>query len=109
MSEPVLSDSLVASLQSGGPELERTARELVAHSYQAAAILERVRTRLLSRLHRRSDDFAATNALRAVNSATARLALSVGPAQSQRLRHCGLSSNERTRIWLRSAFRGMRR
>lgn len=105
MIEPVLSASLAASLRSGGPELEQTARELAAHGDQSGAILDRARSRLLRRLHRSSDDFAATRALQAVNAATVRLASSIGTGQSERVRHLGLSSNDRTRLWLRSASR----
>ena len=80
---PLVSDAdvivaLADFLRAGDAGLEPTALELVQHSDQARAILERTKADLLVRLHNRSDDFAAAKALRAVSAAAARLSMNNG-------------------------------
>ena len=68
----------------------------------APLVLDRARAGLLVRLHNRSDDFAATNELQAISALAARRKSDIHPLESDRLVLAGLSSVERTRIWLRS-------
>ena len=68
-------------------------------------VLEQAQAVLLARLHNRPDDFAATTELQAMNALSARLKSQIPPLERDRLVHEGLSSVERTRIWLRSKFR----
>jgi len=71
--------------------------------------LEQARAVLLARLHNRPDDFAATTELQAMNARSARLKSQIPPLERDRLVHEGLSSVERTRIWLRSKARSRHR
>src|SRR5260370_27071006 len=68
-----------------GVGLEPTALELAEHGDRARAILDQAGAGLLVRLHNRSDDFAATKALQAVNSAYARLVSHIDPCERDRL------------------------
>jgi hypothetical protein len=68
-------------------------------------ILEQAQAVLLARLHNRPDDFAATTELQAMNALSARLKSQIPPLERDRLVQAGLSSVERTRIWLRSKVR----
>ena len=72
-------------------------------------VLEQAQAVLLARLHNRPDDFAATTELQAVNALSARLKSQIPPLERDRLVHEGMSSVERTRIWLRSKARSRRR
>jgi hypothetical protein len=69
---------------------------------RAQLVREQARAALLVRLHNRSDDFAATNELQAISALSGRFKSQLRPLQRDRLVHAGLSSVERTRIWLRS-------
>jgi hypothetical protein len=71
--------------------------------------LEQAQAVLLARLHDQPDDFAATTELQAMNALSARLRSQIPPLERDRLVHEGLSSVERTRIWLRSKARRRRR
>jgi hypothetical protein len=71
--------------------------------------LEQAQAVLLARLHDRPDDFAATTELQEVNALSARLKSRIPPLERDQLVHQGLSSVERTRIWLRSKIRSRRR
>ena len=53
----------------------------------------------------RPDDFAATSALQAVNSASARLVSHTLPSEQDRVLDAGLSGVDRMRIWLRTRIR----
>jgi hypothetical protein len=68
-------------------------------------VLEQAQALLLARLHNRPDDFAATTELQAMNALSARLKSQSPPLERDRLVQAGLSSVERTRIWLRSKVR----
>ena len=68
----------------------------------ARLLLDQARSRLLVRLHRRSDDFAATIELQAVNARAAELASHADRLESDRLAHGGLSGIDVMRQWLRS-------
>jgi hypothetical protein len=68
-------------------------------------VLEQAQVVLLARLHSRPDDFSATTELQAVNALSARLKSQIPPLERDRLVQAGLSSVERTRIWLRSKAR----
>jgi hypothetical protein len=57
------------------------------------------------RLQNRSDDFAATSALQAVNSASARLVSHTHPSEQDRVLDAGLSGVDRMRSWLRTRIR----
>jgi hypothetical protein len=92
-------------LRGPGVDLEPTALELAEHGDRAQAILGRARSSLIVRLHNRSDDFAATRALQAVSSASARLVSRTDRWEQDRLVHAGLSGVERLRIWLRTRTR----
>ena len=65
-----------------------------------ARLVQDTRRELLNRLHRRSDDFAATEALRALDTYSAPHHDPHGPkSDSERLVHAGLSANARMRAW----------
>jgi hypothetical protein len=102
---PDLIAQLVAVLRRPGLDLEPTALELAEHGDRAQAILGRARTGLIVRLHKRSDDFAATRALQAVSSASARLVARTDQCEQDRSVRAGLSGVERLRIWLRTRIR----
>jgi hypothetical protein len=68
-------------------------------------LLEQAQVVLLARLHNRPDDFSATTELQAMNALSARLKAQIPPLERDRLVQAGLSSVERTRIWLRSKAR----
>jgi hypothetical protein len=99
--DPDLVAELVAVLRGADVDLEPTALELAEHGDRARAILDRARAGLVVRLQKRSDDFAATRALQAVNSASARLVTHAHPRQD-RLLDAGRSGVDRIRIWLRT-------
>jgi hypothetical protein len=103
--DPDLVAELVAVLRGPGVDLEPTALELAEHGDRAGGILDRAQAGLVVRLHKRSDDFAATSALQAVNSASARLASHTHPSEQARLLDAGLSGVDRMRIWLRTRIR----
>jgi hypothetical protein len=88
------------------PHTQVIADAIAAGGDGAHLDLARARAGLLARLHNRSDDFAATNELQAVSALAARRRSHSHPLESDRLVHAGLSSVERTRIWLRSKTRG---
>jgi hypothetical protein len=67
------------------------------------AALEQARDRLLARLHARSDDFAATEELRAVNRRLATLRSGADDDGSRRLQRSGLSFVDRLRASRRSS------
>jgi hypothetical protein len=92
-------------LRGAGVDLEPTALELVEDADRARVILDRARAGLVVRLHKRSDDFAATSALQAVNSASARLVSHTHPSEQDRVLDAGLSGVDRMRIWLRTRIR----
>jgi hypothetical protein len=96
---------LVAMLRGPGVDLEPTALELADHGERARVILERARDRLVVRLQNRSDDFAATGALQAVNSASARLVSHTHPSEHDRVLDADRSGVDRMRIWLRTRIR----
>jgi hypothetical protein len=68
-------------------------------------VLEQAQVVLLARLHNRPDDFSATTELQAMNALSARLKSQIPPLERDRLVQAGLSSVQRTRIWLRSKAR----
>jgi hypothetical protein len=84
---------------------ERLARTVIAALVPERFVLEQAQAVLLARPHNRPDDFAATTELQAVNARSARLKAQIPPLERDRLVHEGLSSVERTRIWLRSKVR----
>ena len=101
--DPDLVAELVGVLRGPGVDLEATALALADHGDRARVILDRARAGLVVRLQNRSDDFAATRALQAVNSASARLISHTQPSEQNRL--LGLSGVDRMRIWLRTRIR----
>jgi hypothetical protein len=103
--DPGLVAELVGVLRGPGVDLEPTALELAEHGDRARVILDRARAGLVVRLQNRSDDFAATRALQAVNSASARLVSHTLPSEQDRLLDAGLSGVDRMRIWLRTRIR----
>jgi hypothetical protein len=88
-------------LRRPGVDLEPTALELAEHGDRARVILDQARAGLVVRLQNRSDDFAATSALQAVNSASARLVSHTHPSEQDRVLDAGRSGVDRMRIWLR--------
>ena len=100
--DPALVAELVGVLRGPGVDLEPAALELAEDGDRARVILDRVRAGLVERLRNRSDDFAATSALQAVTSASARLASHTHPSEQDRLVDAGLSGVDRMRIWLRT-------
>jgi hypothetical protein len=103
--EPDLVAELVAMLRRPGVDLEPTALELADHGDRAPVILHQARAGLVERLQNRSDDFAATRALQALTSASARLISHTHPNEQDRLLDAGLSGVDRMRIWLRTRIR----
>lgn len=103
--DPDLVAELVAVLRGPGVDLESTALELSENGDRARVILDRARAGLVVRLQNRSDDFAATSALQALNSASARLVSHTHPSEQDRLLDAGLSGVDRMRIWLRTRIR----
>jgi hypothetical protein len=103
--DPDLIAELVAVLRGPGVDLEPTALELADHGDRAPVILDRARAGLVVRLRNRSDDFAATRALQALNSASARLISHTHPNEQDRVLDAGLSGVDRMRIWLRTRIR----
>jgi hypothetical protein len=103
--DPDLAAELVAVLRRPGVDLEPTALDIVDHGDRARVILDRARAGLVVRLQNRSDDFAATRALQAVNSASARLVSHTLPSEQDRVLDAGLSGVDRMRIWLRTRIR----
>jgi hypothetical protein len=63
----------------------------------SVAALEQARDRLLARLHARSDDFAATEQLQAVNARLATLRSDADDDRPRRLKRSGLSFLDRLR------------
>ena len=102
---PDLVAELVGVLRGPGVDLEPTARELADDGDRARVILDRARAGLVVRLRNRSDDFAATSALQAVTSASARLVSHTHPSEQDRVLDAGLSGVDRMRIWLRTRIR----
>ena len=100
--DPDLVAELVGVLRGPGVDLEPTALELSEHGDRARVILDRARAGLVVRLRNRSDDFAATRALQAVTSASARLVSRTLPSERDRVLNAGLSGVDRMRIWLRT-------
>src|SRR5437899_6785587 len=82
---PDLVAELVVMLRGPGVDLEPPALELADHGDRARVILDRARADLVVRLQNRSDDFAATRALQAVNSASARLVSHTHPSEQDRV------------------------
>jgi hypothetical protein len=103
--DPDLVAQLVGVPRGPGVDLEPTARKLAEHGDRARVILDQARAGLVVRLQNRSDDFAATSALQAVNSASARLVSHTHPSEQDRLLDAGLSGVDRMRIWLRTRIR----
>jgi hypothetical protein len=103
--DPDLVAELVAVLRGPGVDLESTALALADHGDRAPVILDQARAGLVVRLQNRSDDFAATSALQAVTSASARLISHTQPSEQDRLQDAGLSGVDRMRIWLRTRIR----
>jgi hypothetical protein len=106
--DPDLVAELVAVLRGPGVDLEPTALELADDGDRARVILDRTRAGLVVRLQNRSDDFAATRALQAVNSASASLVSHTHPSEQDRVLDAGLSGVDRMRIWLRTRIRRQR-
>jgi hypothetical protein len=102
---PDLVVELVAVLRGPGIDLEPTALELAENGDRARVILDRARAGLVVRLQKRSDDFAATSALQAINSASARLVSHTYPCEQDRLLDAGRSGVDRIRIWVRTRIR----
>lgn len=96
---PALPPELLSSMRRAGPRLSGMATELAAHPDGAPLVLAQARSDLLSRLHRRSDDFAATEALRSLEHYSAHLDSSRRTDQSERLVRAGMSANSRLRAW----------
>jgi hypothetical protein len=92
-------------LRGADVDLEPTALELADHGDRARVILDRARAGLVVRLQKRSDDFAATGALQAVTSASARLVSHAHPSEQDRLLDAGRSGADRMRIWLQTRIR----
>ena len=107
--DPDLVAELVAVLRRPGVDLEPTALELAEHGDRARVILDRVRAGLVVRLQNRSDDFAATSALQAVNFASARLVSHIHPSEQDRVLDAARSGVDRIRIWLRTRIRRQHR
>ena len=103
--DPDLVAELVGVLRGPGVDLEPTALELAEHGDRARVILDRARAGLVVRLQNRSDDFAATSALQALNSVSARLVSHTFPSEQDRVLDAGLSGVDRMRIWLRTRIR----
>jgi hypothetical protein len=103
--DPDVVAELVAVLRGPGVDLESTALELAENGDRARVILDRARAGLVVRLQNRSDDFAATSALQAVNSASARLVSHTHPSEQDQVLDAGLSGVDRMRIWLRTRIR----
>jgi hypothetical protein len=94
---------LVVALHDAGPDLEADAARFAAHDDETPDGLDRVentRTVLLGRLYRRSGDFAATTALKALDTFSAGVRADTPSGTPERLRRGGLSGTERTRGWL---------
>jgi hypothetical protein len=109
VSDPDQVVELIAALHGAGVDLEPAALELAEHGDSASVILDRARADLFVRLHNRSDDFAATIALQAVNAASARLRCSVDRSERERLVPTGRLRTERARIWLKTRNGSVRR
>src|SRR5260370_17527355 len=92
-------------LRGPGVDLEPTALELADHGDRARVILDRERACWVVRLENRSDDFAATSGLQAVNSASARLVSHTHPSEQDRVLDAGLAGVDRMRTWLRTRIR----
>ncbi len=103
--DPDLVAELVGVLRGPGVDLEPTALELAEHGDRARVILDRARAGLVVRLQNRSDDFAATRALQALNSVSARLVSHTRPSEQDRVLDAGLSGVDRMRVWLRTRIR----
>jgi hypothetical protein len=103
--DPDLVAELVAVLRGPGIDLEPAAVELAENGNRARVILDRARAGLVVRLQKRSDDFAATSALQAINSASARLVSHTHPGEQDRLLDAGRSGVDRIRIWVRTRIR----
>jgi hypothetical protein len=94
---------LVVALHNAGPDLEAGAARFAAHDDETTGGIDRVddtRTVLLTRLYRRSGDFAATTALKALDTFTAGVRADTPSSAPDRLRCEGLSYSERARRWL---------
>jgi hypothetical protein len=102
---PDLVAELVGVLRGPGVDLEPTALELAQDGDRARVILDRARAGLVERLRNRSDDFAATSALQAVTSASARLVSHTHPSEQDRIQDAGRSGVDRIRNWLRTKTR----
>src|SRR6266545_2912704 len=87
------------------PHEKVTADVVAEHGADAQLMLDQARAGLLVRLHNRSDDFAATRELQALNALAAHLRSHIDPLESDRAMRAGLSRFERTRVWLRSKAR----
>ena len=82
-----------------GPDLAAMAAEITDQPEQTPRVLKRARSELLRRLYSRSDDFAATEALRALDTYSAHHGPASHSGDSERLVHGGLSGNARMRAW----------
>ena len=94
---------LVVALHDAGPDLDADAARFAAHDDETPGGLDRVddtRTVLLARLYRRSGDFTATTALKALDTFSAGVRADTRSSTPERLRRGGLSGNERARRWL---------
>jgi hypothetical protein len=82
-----------------GPDFAAMAAEITAQPEHTARVLKHARSELLRRLHCRSDDFAATEALRALDTYSAHLGPAGHSGDPERLVHGGLSGTARMRAW----------
>ena len=99
---------LVVALHNAGPDLDAGAARFAALEDETTGDVDRVdetRTVLLARLYRRSSDFAATTALKALDTYSAGVRADAPSSAPERLRRAGLSSSDRTRrrLHLKSA------
>jgi hypothetical protein len=91
---------LAAVLRSAGPDLEATAAVLDSPDDAAAFrpdCLDDARRVLLARLYRRSDDFTATAALKALDTFSADVRADAPAAAPASLQRAGLSGLQRMR------------
>jgi hypothetical protein len=90
---------LLRCFRRAGADFAAMAAEITAQPEQAPRVLKHARSEVLRRLHRRSDDFAATEALRALDTYSAHLGSDGHSGDSERLVHAGLSGTARMRAW----------
>ena len=93
---------LVVALHDAGPDLDADATRFATHDDETPDGVDRVdntRSALLARLYRRPGDFAATTALKALDTFSAGVRADTPSSTPERLRRGGLSGNERARRW----------